>query len=472
MLNLSYDDLINLYDIAIKRSRRLNDKFKRDRDTQIEIERNLLRQIQYKDEFDLLNHLNQINYVELYDLLAKNPQDVNLLKAMSYIISALVNSPDLTDYFNKIKKVGVESKYGEVIISELNGIFPVIIKTIKSIKDQGSIDSLVHEAIVSYEGTNKLRECGFLNFAYMYTHFYCGSISNDQLCFNNNEAQYIVYENILDIPTKTQSIPIYKFLETCTIEDFFLIYLPLIQVLVEANDLILFTHYDLHLGNILIRRLRNEPCYLHHNNGKYEYYTYSNGCIPVFIDFGLSFIVNDHNEPFGAVDNMESYGRFHDRSHILGDIYFLTLNILGTFQDRDLKLYNSLKYMLHFFHPLSDIDDIVSRSGIKDDIFQSSYIPYLPQTASNVHEWEQYAQSTIELPEHLRQEIATEFNALAYLNFVYGWARTEFNIRPIFSKNSPEGNYEIIGCDKECLPLELQTEQIINYIDIAKHNLV
>lgn len=70
------------------------------------------------------------------------------------------------------------NKQNRVVISELNNYFPVIIKTINPSYDedtlQYAIESLNHEAVVSYEGTNKLRELGFMNFVYMYATFNCG----------------------------------------------------------------------------------------------------------------------------------------------------------------------------------------------------------------------------------------------------------------------------------------------------------
>lgn len=92
MLDISLTEFKKLYNIAMNRANELENYYEINKEQQVIIERRILSNIVYEDEYELLDYLNSINYIKLYELLLNNPQDINLLRAMSYIIFATINS--------------------------------------------------------------------------------------------------------------------------------------------------------------------------------------------------------------------------------------------------------------------------------------------------------------------------------------------------------------------------------------------
>lgn len=129
----------------------------------------------------------------------------------------------------------------------------VIIKMINA-ADQKlcTFDSIIHEAFIGLRGLNQLQSACFASILDL--NLGQGSSSNPHI----PSCNYVIYEDAGDIS-------LYNYLSTASPSDLQRVIIQLISALYWAYTQIGFTHYDLHLGNIMI------------HNG-----------IPVIIDYGLA----------------------------------------------------------------------------------------------------------------------------------------------------------------------------------------
>ena len=131
---------------------------------------------------------------------------------------------------------------------------------------QNGRKSMIHEFVVGLYGLNKLRtEYHIPNFAYVFGMFDCGfskDLTNIRQCFcvamksaDNKRVipnRFIIYENI----NNTKSSPDFgTFLEKDTIKNIFNYYLQCVFACYSAYKISGFTHYDLHIDNVMIRSL-------------------------------------------------------------------------------------------------------------------------------------------------------------------------------------------------------------------------
>lgn len=156
-------------------------------------------------------------------------------------------------WLSSIKQVGNESVAGYALrtgIKPTDDLF--VIKAPRS----PSIDDLIHEAAVGFYVTNPLREY-LPNFVYTYSVFFCSPPAlQDRKALtwcsgSSNNVTYLVLENVRD------SVSLGEFLLTCTGEEFIEIYIQVLNALNAAYKFRDFTHYDLHVYNVLIRQLNN-----------------------------------------------------------------------------------------------------------------------------------------------------------------------------------------------------------------------
>lgn len=119
----------------------------------------------------------------------------------------------------------------------------------------------IHESFISLMATNFLRK-KIPNFVFTFGSFYCGGVSEETWCqgkisdisqnsehLTRFESPYILQEAIFP------SEELYRKLKSCSSDQFLNWFLQVLLSLNYAHEEFDFTHYDLHVSNILIRPL-------------------------------------------------------------------------------------------------------------------------------------------------------------------------------------------------------------------------
>lgn len=330
--------------------------------------------------------------------------DANILKSLMCVNNSILLVPQFPDslgknmrirnYIDHLRKLS-EGSYGYALttgIKTADGYLDNLM-IVKSPKDPQN-DDLLHEYFIGTFGTNSLRS-SIPNFAYILGIFRCSPpyIAEDEAltyCQNddpNNQVYYVLYENVTD------SVTLQKFIEDgCTWEDYLSILIQVTLALDLAYVNIDFTHYDLHDGNILVKRLP-QPIYVPYpiddiGTRGYLYTQY----IATIIDYGFSHIkYNDKH--FGAADL--SVGIYPDRSYPLADIFKLLWSTVESaskmqggveyskLSDEELEVrgllrnppvFSKAKLLLQYFYPQLDTN------RVSNYILDSKwYLPYYSQ---------------------------------------------------------------------------------------------
>lgn len=180
-------------------------------------------------------------------------------KYEKFIIGSRIRLPDLTELTGK-NSVLQEEKVDDEIMYVIKHD-DVIIKIINyPLKYKVQYTELTHEAFIGLFGINHLKS---KNFATTYA-YKLGDTCPLSFYPELEICAYTVSEYIRG--------PILReYLKTATVDQLRSIYLQLFDALHEAYSKIRFTHYDLHLRNIIIK-------------------TENNKTYPVIIDFGTSYI--------------------------------------------------------------------------------------------------------------------------------------------------------------------------------------
>ena len=235
----------------------------------------------------------EINFKELKKSYDKEFYNYNILTFIECIFDKInlnlikypfIDNFYVTHYIKNHIPIFQESAFGNTYISDL-GDFEraLIIKTPKK-------SSLLRELLIGKYGTNSLRKY-IPNFSYLYGYIECSLPlfgNQNNVCLNIGEKNlYLFYEfiegislkNYIELYTKTKTIN-YKIIEEILSQIFLSLEL--------AYEKIDFTHYDLHIGNIMIKELKN-PVSIHYKTSRHDLYVNSQ-YIPIFIDYGMCHI--------------------------------------------------------------------------------------------------------------------------------------------------------------------------------------
>lgn len=210
----------------------------------------------------------------------------------------------IRNWFPHLKQIGPESVEGYALASSFSqdsNLF--VIKAPRNPKN----DELVHEAVVGFYALNKLRHV-LPNYMYVYGYTKCSppALKNKEAitwCSSSNPAvSYLITENIRD------SVSIGDFVvdSKITPNDFLAVFLQLINALNLAYKHYGYTHYDLHRGNVMIRKYKNIVAIPYFGtSGNIQGYIASR-YVPYIIDYGYS-CVNIGGVGFGKI-GLENYG--------------------------------------------------------------------------------------------------------------------------------------------------------------------
>lgn len=267
---------------------------------------------------------------------------------------------------------------------EICGQF-VVIKKI-----QTSLNLINHEAVVGLYGINKVIDEGILNFCYTY------GIKENNIFYEYIDGK--IYRN---------------FLKICNLEQFLSTFFQIVLALKEANDLVDFTHYDLHTDNIIVKYTELEFIKYKYNNCKTSH------LLPVIIDYELSHIKYNNLHYGNLTTGIIPYQIFRDRSYLIYDIYKLLIKALHIIYkyNKQIKLSQVIP-ILSFFTKSEDspTDKYIIEIQLQHkDLYT---IPYCKNTAQiSDNEWESFI-SKYSLPKNYNPNITGNFSPESFISHI------------------------------------------------------
>lgn len=335
----------------------------------------------------LRDHIGGLQAVQLKDFAVNQLQNPYAMKATMCIadsifytspfdIGSLYLNNRIRLYIHNLRQIGSESAEGYALISDFENAKDLfVVKVSRSPTD----DTLLHELVIGLYGTNRLRQY-IPNYAYIYGGFKCSPPLIDPdtkkvvtWCLHNtNPVNYVLYENI------NPSVPVSKYIETCTGKEFINVYMQILYALRLGLKVIDFTHYDLHYENVLLRlpSIAQNPtigqigttgvgffqiAYETERGAEYIRTQY----IPTIIDYGFSQIktadVLDANgrvvragKHFGK-SGFVPFSIFSYRSWIMHDLYkFLMFCLMGAYQQNNQSVILEATKIFRFFNQTED----------------------------------------------------------------------------------------------------------------------
>lgn len=228
------------------------------------------------------------SFEEEYKMLQHRPQNFDIIRPL------LTRRDKSFEGYNKIIFMTTHPQFGQIIVK------------IDCSKD--SFDEIVHEAFIGLYGLNKLGSPYFAKVLDAYMSQECPKYY--KLC--NTTCNYVIYEYI-------PGITLLEALKTMMVKEFKEIILQIWLALYDAYQVLQFTHYDLHPGNIIISRTESNHPVIFRN----QLLLYSN-LLPVIIDYGSSHINIDgvdygRNFDDGKIHNIVFWP--HDIFKLLSMIY-------------------------------------------------------------------------------------------------------------------------------------------------------
>lgn len=301
--------------------------------------------------------LTSLNPEVLKTMTVDELYNIDVMKAASCAIDSIfydsLDPSHFTEkinyYFRNLRVLsgGVEGMTLQADFKEADNMF--IIKTPKKIKD----DSLKHELAVAIVGTNSLR-AHIPNFSYIYGGFKCAPtfIENKEVtawCQNtDNLVNYILYENI------QPSLLVDEYVRKCTPEDYLSMILQMIYALKLAHQLVDFTHYDLHGGNVLMRKLDKKYAIKYENGYIITKY------VATVIDYGFAHVSVGKNN-IGKFE-FEKYDVMPHQSNIIYDIYKLLGASMNSAYDNK-PVFKLASQLMKYFNKYDDINTILKQTN-------------------------------------------------------------------------------------------------------------
>jgi hypothetical protein len=256
------------------------------------------------------------------------------------LFRSLESKSDLYDKFFKITKV--------LPISSANGRVFIINSRTRDVQDSEVLvkvplddeaDSLLYEYYIGMTLNNLRFSDRTKHFSLVYGKVLCGFDENDviaganlddvKMCDNTKpEKIHLIYEYIRNPNTKkvTSFESYINRLKSSRSEDeAFIIERNIINILIIlmytlqiAQDTLNFTHYDLHLGNVLVVQL-DEPQKVRIKYGGDEFYIVTN-VMPYVIDYGRCYV--DPSKVKSEQKFQDEYDNEYDTFKELQDFYF------------------------------------------------------------------------------------------------------------------------------------------------------
>jgi hypothetical protein len=319
----------------------------------------------YQAEFSILEKEflsdSQVN-IELKKILPKLNRKIlevnlrykyncpNVMAAVAKIIKGIVSkyyteNIQLDKWITDLVQIGVPSAEG---IALTGGIRFVSDALVVKISNDPKSNTLVHEYFVG-SVLNTLRSIT-PNFMYVFSGLSCNlpTLNNQKqlinLCSQKGTVKYLISEYIDGTPLEKLIID-----RIIDMNKIIKIILEILLALNVAWSKYNFVHQDLHLKNILVRRLRQETIFSY-PVGEEQIYII-NDYLPVIIDYGLSRLTFEGGD-FG-VSEMPEYGISIYEKHPGIDIYKLlysTISVLTIYnipdKDKFISVFRPMLYIM------------------------------------------------------------------------------------------------------------------------------
>lgn len=293
-----------------------------------------------------------------------NPLVLEMALVVIYAIftvstSEIPTTERIRHWFRDLEQIGAESIEGYAMRSDLATIEDsLILKAPRNVTSKG----LLHELFVGLYGTNFLRRI-IPNFAYLFGGFNCSApiiqprseiqagrvIRRDEVrvvsyCEDNatTEVPYIIYENI------TPAISLSQYIETCTGEQFMILFRQVMLALRQAWISIGFVHNDLHHENVLVQRLPTNLAFPYLGPQGIEIVNTRD--LVRIIDFGRSHITY-RGKDYGF-SGLEALGVYPNFPLPITDVYkLLCFSLDAMIRSNNLAAYQSAKQVIPYFIP-------------------------------------------------------------------------------------------------------------------------
>lgn len=274
----------------------------------------------------------RINSHSLDDILStEKALNANIHDDLACAVDAIIydNNPSggtgilqrerVRNWFTSLKQIGPETVEGYALRASFDKDTDLFV--IKAPRDPTK-DELVHEAMVGFYAMNKLRHI-LPNYMYVYGYVKCSppAINNREViswCSSGTPAMsYLIVENIRD------AVSIGDFIinpETTPLDVLVVIY-QVINALNLAYKTYGYTHYDLHHGNIMVRKYKKMVAIPYFGTSDQVIGYLVSRYVPYIIDYGYSRITVG-GVGFGII-GLESAGIESRRAFPMYDIYKL-----------------------------------------------------------------------------------------------------------------------------------------------------
>jgi hypothetical protein len=235
-----------------------------------------------------------VDWSKLPELLSKKWNDVSVLKVVTDLFNTelLTHAPGYNyteniPYLNNtasnllkdIKKVSSGAQGAALLSGFIDNPEMFIVKTTIGDEPEDN-DNTLYEYFIGTRALNNLREY-IPNFCYTFGLFRCEAFSkHKKICEKGGNINYVVYERI---PGKTLG----DFISNNLSRKLTGYILQIILALQVAYEKYGYTHYDLHYGNIMLRKL-DKPTDLEYHVGGKKYVVLQTDAIATIIDYGFS----------------------------------------------------------------------------------------------------------------------------------------------------------------------------------------
>lgn len=328
------------------------------------------------DKISLISlNLSSLDVKKLKDQININFFDYNMMATTSCIIRAFTNSPEnIHQLITNVHQIGNPSVYGIALDADLN----------KKSKQEEIAEnffilkypkrgSLNHECFVAFKATNYLRQ-NCPNFMYIFDTFDCSIpvIAPDGKAINwcnkydnQDNTIYAILENC------HPNISFSEFCKNCSLKDFIRYYFQIVLAIREGYLKYKFTHYDMHTGNILLRKVSSDKFYIPYETLQGIIYLESLEYISTIIDYGFSYIEVD-SQHFGF--NLKLPKGVYIQALPITDVYKLLCSSLFLMKKYNNPTFENAKYLLNFFIDSSDYEQFINQQ-----LLNNFYLPLIPE---------------------------------------------------------------------------------------------
>jgi hypothetical protein len=252
--------------------------------------------------------------------------DVSKIHEYSILFDILLRNKNVQETFKIVKRIDQKSANGIIYVVKLRKSKEEHNKLLVKVQRSQFADPPSYEYYVG-KVLNTLRGMNVPNFALVYGRFRCGyDDSGRTLCDPLQEKRtHVLYEYITSLSDKTITLSEYIDTKTDGIRKTINVINILMMLLIslqKAQDNLNFTHYDLHLSNVLLVELNATYTFAYEYKG--NTYNIILDYFPFIIDYGRSHVDPDIvdkilREPIVDLDTKKSYDDFYTYQNEMWD---------------------------------------------------------------------------------------------------------------------------------------------------------